>query len=106
MTLDLTSLSRNELQTLRREVDKAIETLADRERKAALEAAERAAAEHGFNLADLTGLARKGKAAKTKSPARYRNPDDASQTWTGKGRQPDWYKAGIAAGKSPADFEI
>ena len=106
MTLDLNSMSRKELQKLRRDVDKAIATLADRERKAALEAAEKAAAEHGFTLADLAGLGKKGKTAKTNSPAKFRNPANPSQTWTGKGRQPDWYKAGLAAGKTADDFAI
>lgn len=30
----------------------------------------------------------------------YRNPDDASQQWTGRGRQPKWIKAWLDAGKS------
>lgn len=31
---------------------------------------------------------------------KYRNPDDPSQQWSGRGRQPAWIKAWIASGKS------
>lgn len=106
MSLDLNSMSRKELQKLRRDVEKALNTLADREKKAALDAAEKAAAEHGFSLADLAGMGKKGGGAKSKSPAKFRNPENPKQTWTGKGRQPEWFKAGIAAGKSPDDYAI
>jgi DNA-binding protein H-NS len=32
--------------------------------------------------------------------AKYRNPDDPAQEWSGRGRQPAWFKAWIASGKS------
>jgi DNA-binding protein H-NS len=32
--------------------------------------------------------------------AKYRNPDDASQQWSGRGRQPAWVKAWLASGRS------
>jgi DNA-binding protein H-NS len=30
----------------------------------------------------------------------YRNPQDASQEWTGRGRQPGWVKELLASGKN------
>jgi DNA-binding protein H-NS len=30
----------------------------------------------------------------------YRNPQDASQEWTGRGRQPGWVKEFLASGKN------
>ncbi|MBG6221608.1 DNA-binding protein H-NS [Janthinobacterium sp. CAN_S1] len=30
----------------------------------------------------------------------YRNPNDQSQEWTGRGRQPKWVKAWLEAGKT------
>ena len=44
--------------------------------------------------------------AKSISPAKFCNPDNPSQTWTGRGRQPGWIKAGLQAGKSVDDFLI
>ena len=107
MTLDLNAMSRKELTKLRADVDRALASVADREKRAALDAVERAAADHGFSLADLTGLSpARGKGRKSKSPAKYRNPADPSQTWSGKGRKPDWFKAAEATGRSAADLAI
>jgi DNA-binding protein H-NS len=36
----------------------------------------------------------------------YRHPENADQTWSGRGRQPDWMKEALAAGKSKDDFLI
>ncbi len=107
MAQDLNNMSRKELEQLRRNIDDALSTLADRERKSALEAAERAAAEHGYSLADLTGAAgAKSKKGKPKTPAKYRNPEDPTQTWSGRGRKPRWINEAEAAGRPIADFEI
>lgn len=45
--------------------------------------------------------AAKGK-AKTgaKVAPKYRNPDDAAQTWTGRGRQPLWVAKALEEGKT------
>lgn len=105
MTIDLSTVTRAELEQLRRKIDKALDKLAKKERKLALEAAEQAARAHGFSLSDLTGKVA-GSAAKPKAPAKYKNPADPSQTWSGRGRQPGWIKEGLAKGKSLEDFEI
>ena len=103
---DLNSMSRGELVKLRADVEKAIGTLAERERKKAREAAERAAAEHGFSLAELTGAPATVKRSKTKNPARYRNPANPTETWSGRGRRPGWVNTATAAGRDLAEFEI
>ena len=105
MAFDLDKMSRTELQSLRRDVDKALESLDTRRRKEALEAAEKAAAEHGFALTDILGGKTK-KSATRGAPAKYRNPEDGNQTWSGRGRQPGWFKDAIASGKSPEALEI
>ncbi len=107
MTIDLNAMSRKDLIKLRADVDKAIASVADREKKAALDAAERAAAEHGFSLADLTGLSTaKVKGRKSKGPAKFRNPANPDQTWSGRGRRPDWIKAAEASGRALSDFAV
>ncbi len=107
MTTDLHAMSRKDLVKLRGDVDKAIATVADREKRAALEAAERVAADHGFTLSELTGIAG-GKASKMKpkSPAKYRNPENGDETWSGRGRKPRWILAAESAGRSISDFLI
>jgi len=96
-------MSRSELMKLRANVDKALASVAERERKAALDAAERAVAEHGFTLSELTGLSgRKG----ARGAPKYRNPANADDTWSGRGRKPGWVRELEAAGKSIADCAI
>ena len=65
-------------------------------------ALDRIAEEHGFSLDEILGKKTSGKTAVPK----YRNPENPSQTWTGRGRQPAWYKSAIAAGKDASEMEI
>ena len=104
MDIDLDSLSEKELKELRAGVDRALSTLETRRRAEARRAAEEAAAKLGFSLNDL--VATGGKTNKSKSPAKYRNPADPTQTWSGRGRQPGWIKEAMAAGRSMDEFAI
>jgi DNA-binding protein H-NS len=57
----------------------------------------------GVPLKDLIAAGSRGAKAGTKSGSvavRYRNPDDESQQWTGRGRQPKWVKEWVEGGKS------
>ena len=105
MAIDLEKMSEKELKELRLRVDKAISTLGSRRLAAARQAAEEAAMKHGFSLSDLVA-AKAGKATKSKSPAKFRNPADPAMTWSGKGRQPGWIKEGLAKGRTVGDFAI
>ncbi len=116
---DLKNASKSDLEKLAKDVATAISNKSKESMADARKAAEKAAADFGFSLADLAGVVKRGPgrprkgskpgrkpAKKAAAPAKYRNPDDASQTWSGRGRQPAWYKSGIAAGKKPEDFAI
>lgn len=48
----------------------------------------------------------KAKAVKKQSKPVFFNPEDKTQTWTGKGRQPIWYREQIATGTDPDDMRI
>ena len=41
-----------------------------------------------------------GRKSASKSPPKYRNPDDHTQTWTGKGRKPGWLLNALNRGDS------
>lgn len=104
MNIDLDALDLTELKKLQKDVDKAINEYQDRrlsEARAKLEAEARAM---GFSLAEL--LDGKKKATAAKSPPRYRHPEDASVTWTGRGRKPAWVIEHIEAGKPMEELEI
>lgn len=108
MQMNLETLDRSELEKLISDVESALVVARNRDRQAALKAAESAAAEFGFALHELDDEAFLAKKARLRKPSkpRFANPEDVTQTWTGKGRQPAWYKAAIEAGKTPADLEI
>jgi DNA-binding protein H-NS len=39
-------------------------------------------------------------------PPKYRNPDQPSETWAGRGKQPRWLMAQLRSGKRIEDFRI
>ena len=100
---DLNSMSLADLKQLRKDVDVAIRNFEDRQRKEALAALEAKAAELGFSLNELTGGAGRGRKL---SPPKFRNPADATQTWSGRGRQPEWYKTLVNGGTDPNSLLI
>ena len=104
MSINLSNLSLEELKKLQKDVARAIVSFEERRRKEALAAAEAAAREAGFSLNDLFGS--RSKPAKAPSIAKYQHPENPTVVWTGKGRQPAWFKEAIAAGKSADDLLI
>jgi DNA-binding protein H-NS len=101
--IDLEKLDLDELRTLSKDIEKAIKKRESDNLKKAREAAEAAAKEYGFSLDELTGAKTPRRSAE-RSNAKYRNPDDANQTWSGRGRQPQWYKDAVAGGRSPEEL--
>ena len=113
MTIDLKNMSVKDLEKLKNNVVKALADAETRVKREALKAAKKAAADFGFSLEELSDApakkatkAKKKKAAGKKAPAKYRNPADSSQTWSGRGRKPQWIHDAVAAGKDLSDFEI
>ncbi|MDB9944108.1 H-NS histone family protein [Octadecabacter sp.] len=111
MKIDPKNMTRKELEKLGADVEKALAKLQKRDLKKVRLEMEKLAAAHGVSVADVMGgnapaPAKKAVKAKAKSVPKYANPKDASQTWTGKGRQPVWFKDEIAAGKSTGSMAI
>ena len=110
MAVDLKKMSDKELEKLGANVAKEVAARKKGKLKEARAAAEAAAKKLGFSLNDLVSGAAKSKPAAKKTRAaakpKYRNPADASQTWTGRGRQPAWYKAAVDGGADPKTLEI
>lgn len=63
-----------------------------------------AAGKVSATAADKPARKTRKKGAKRPSVIRYR--DSTGRTWTGMGRKPGWVIAGLAAGKTLADFAI
>jgi DNA-binding protein H-NS len=107
---EIQNLSRKELEKHRDHVDQALAKLDTKKIDEARAALEKHAKELGVSLNDVLKSAPAGKQPRKKSSggakAKYRNPDDASQTWTGRGRPPTWYKSRVDAGAKPESMAI
>jgi DNA-binding protein H-NS len=94
MTKSLARMSYRELQQLSLRVNKAMATARDRDRTNLRQRMESVVSNAGFRIGDLFGRGGKGRTVAVK----YANPDDPSQTWTGRGRKPKWLVAKVKAG--------
>ncbi|MEM6304390.1 MAG: H-NS histone family protein [Pseudomonadota bacterium] len=114
MSKDLKDMSRKELEKLLSDVKKALTNAQARDRRAARKAAEKAAAEFGFTLNELEEApkpAAKPRKSRAKSKGavsapKYANPADPAQTWTGKGRKPNWFIAEVEKGTAEEKLKI
>ena len=103
MAKDPERMSFRELQEFELKVKKAKTSVQERSRSEIRQKLESIAADAGFKIGDLFG-GRGGKGRKV--AAKYANPDDASETWTGRGRKPRWLAAKLKAGEKQEKFLI
>ena len=93
--MNLKSMPVAKLLDLKGRVETALRTkVADRRR--ALES----------DLARLTRFGGRGHRIMAKVPPKYRNPDNPSETWAGRGLKPSWLAAAIKAGKKLARLRL
>ncbi|MEL6922350.1 MAG: H-NS histone family protein [Pseudomonadota bacterium] len=104
--INFEKMSVNELEQLKASAEQTLVEKRKADRKLALNAAKEAAAKYGFTLTELFGDAKKTEKPKSATPPKYAHPENASITWTGRGRQPGWIKDAVAAGKSLDEFLI
>ena len=104
MAFDLNSMSLQELKDLQGQVARAIASFEDRKKKQALAELEEKARAMGFTLAELTGASVPRKRAP--ASAKYANPANPSDTWSGRGRKPRWFSEALKAGKKPEDMSV
>jgi len=103
--IDVKNLSADELKKL---VDDAEKALRERNQERVMELrreAEALAAELNTTVAELFGLQKPAKQGK-KLPPKYINPADPSQTWSGRGKRPNWLVAELNKGKKLEDFRV
>jgi DNA-binding protein H-NS len=104
-SFNLDTLSLTELKSLQKDVTKAIAEFSDRKKTEAMQALEAHAKELGFSLAELTG-GKKMRKSSGPAGAKYRHPENAEVTWSGRGRQPGWFKDAVVAGKTPESMAV
>lgn len=102
--INVDKMSLKDLIELDHRVRRAIGIAKERERAELKQKIALMAENSGFSVGELFGTGRgRGKSA---GIAKYRNPDNASETWTGRGRKPNWLVARLGKGASLEDFEI
>lgn len=100
---DLENMTPEELETLKKDVDKAMILAEKKKRAEALEAARATAKDHGYALEDLIEGAGN---TKRKVAPKYKDPKDPTNLWTGRGRRPLWVQAALDEGKTLEDLAI
>ncbi len=99
--IDLSPLSLAQLADLKKQIDVEVVRRKESDKQKLRAEMQRMAAEAGLSLAEVLGAAeKKGRKVTATGVAQFRNPADASQTWTGRGRKPQWLLDWTAAGKS------
>lgn len=114
--IDLLKLNLTELKELGQQVAQQIAATRQQEIKRAAQQIQEIAKSLDMGVAELleeSGLLNpkaKSSNGKTgsgvKAPALYQNPNDASQTWSGRGRQPGWIVKHQEAGGKLEDVKI
>ncbi len=104
MPIDLEKMSLKELKALQVQVTRHIADFEERRKREARKELEDRARDLGFSLEEIVGAKPSRKRAPVK--AKYANPADRSETWSGRGRRPRWVEAALKSGKKLEDLEI
>ena len=111
-TANIEGLTETELRDLLRSAERLLSERVAQRAKATLKEARRMAAEVGFE-ATFSKIGKPapgapGKAFAPRGPARqkYRNPENPSETWAGRGRPPKWVQAALESGQTLEDLAI
>lgn len=108
-SINVDKMSLKELVDLEAKVQRAIAAARDRERTVLKEKMAELAKNHGFSVNELFGGGRGMKAAgkgKSLGVAKFANPENKSDTWTGRGRKPNWLLERLKKGAKLNDFAI
>lgn len=101
-SINIDKMSLKDLLALEAQLGQAIAAARDRERGELKRKIEALASSHGFSASELFGGRGRGKS----SAPKFANPDNRSETWTGRGRKPNWLVARLKKGAKMTDFAI
>lgn len=102
-------MSYDELLAVKTRVDQELNARGPGELEALMVKLTLIANAQGLSPADLFGARSKPKREERKkreAKIRYRNPDDANETWTGIGKPKKWLKQKLDAGATLEDFAV
>mgnify|MGYP000007999792 CR=1 FL=1 len=104
MTVNLEDMSLEELKSLQKDIEKAIDTYEKRQKMVARKELEEHAKALGFKLEELVGDKLTKKTKKPVAP-KYQHPE-TGKTWSGRGMKPKWVKEYMESGNSLDDLLI
>ncbi len=102
--INIQELSTIELQKLIKDAQAELETKQNGMRKEVMAQIKELAASIGVTVEIIED--KKSKKSTASVPAKYANPNNPSDTWTGRGLAPKWMQALIAEGRSKDEFLI
>ncbi len=105
-TIDVSKLGLEQLQAVVQAAQQRIDELMEGQRKKALDKVQAAAEAVGMSPAELLKHFGVGKRPKKPVRPKYRNPENSDETWTGRGRKPEWVVAWLEGGKELAELAI
>ena len=100
--MKLETLSHRELITLRERLAPALAKARTREAESLRERITAMVAQAGLSVHDVIGR----KAYKGTKAAKFMNPDNPTETWTGRGRPPNWLMNKCKTGATRDQFAV
>ncbi|MHB1588117.1 MAG: H-NS histone family protein [Metallibacterium scheffleri] len=107
MAIDLKTFNHNQLNELIEHAKVRQAELAKEKLGALRERIENIVKQEGYSLEDVFGgRARRARKSVGVVAPKFRNPANAQQTWSGRGKRPRWFHEALAAGRKEADMLI
>ena len=104
MAIDLAGLTPQQLDELIAQAAETKRTLQKQRINDVRKKLAQIAKDEGYTIEELFGTGRKG--GKGSVAAKYANPANSSQTWSGRGKRPNWFKDALAAGASECSLRV
>lgn len=95
-----------ELQAQILELQKKANRIAIQEKAAALDEIKTKIKVYGITMKELSELAKESTRTFPPVAVKYRHPQNAELTWTGRGRQPKWMESYLADGGKIEDLVV
>jgi len=103
---DLEKMSLAELRDIEEKLPEIIASKEEDERREFLAFMQKEADKRGLDVKTMMSGSSNGRRKTGSVKPKYRNPSDASETWSGRGRTPRWMNELIKKGKRKEDFLI
>ncbi|MFO1403494.1 MAG: H-NS histone family protein [Azonexus sp.] len=96
--MDISKLSAVQLRDLLQKIPGELKRRESEEKAKVLEETRAFAKSRGYSLDELVNKELKAPRSRGVVPVKYRHPEDASLTWTGRGRKPKWVESWLTGG--------